>query len=511
MEQSESSGEHFDRVFYPHYHKHRYCTAVQSIDTVRALHQTVVSLRSALDESRQEIEKLKKQIIVHNEIKDARPCFHPITTSQFTDHKTLGDKVSELEKIYYKSHPKEPENPVKSPSCSANEKFVKEPHAKKAPDLSLLPHISISTQNLNETSNHTKGGNMNSQIGSRIDVKIKVSSNINVEHESSSGSSERSLSPKQQSEPDTDAKDGEPSRQCSQDQRDNPKIEVKMFEDKNTHSFNVDAKNLKIKVTSEDNVSITKSSEKIGIQQSSSEYLNLDIDELSEGDNSVFTEGATTPYEQRLQQVDENESDNELLLNDDGELPRDERDEIHDIPEEVDDIELIFSSDISDENKDVIQEDLVSLSEYEPWNETENGRPVLTKYSTLTSEDRDREAFYEKKKMLKAERNLRVVEMSTTVDSHHGRDKSLESTDSISFDIPAVVKTSSLERDSSIEDTTSRNSCDNFSKQTTAMGKKWTNVNVLIETDMSKVGIGDENIFDKGRNDQNYPNPPLYR
>jgi hypothetical protein len=513
MEQSGSSGEHFDSVFYPQYHKHRYCTAVQSIDTVRALHQTVVSLRSALDESRQEIEKLRKQIVVHSEIQEARPCLHLTATSQSLDHKTLGDKVTELEKIYYKNHSKPSlENPADlTSSCPLNEELKKniDLDAKKASSFSLVPHISISTQNINDTSTHTTGGfgNTNNQMASRIDVKIKVSSNINVDVESSTGTSERSLSP-QQSEPESDVKDEKSSQRGCADKRENPKVEVQMFEDSNTRSFNVDAKNLKVKVTSEDNVNITKSSEKINIHQSSSEYLNLDIDEMSEGDNSVFTEGATTPIEQRLQQVDDNESENEVALNEDGELPREERDENEgmDIPEEVDDIELIFSS---DDNKDVIQEDLVSLSEYEPWNEeNESGAPVLTKFSTLTSEDRDREAYYEKKKSLKAERQLREKEKSSPED-YHGREKSIESTDSLSFDKPDY-KASSMEKDSSIENSTSRESYDAFANHVAGIGKKWTNVNVLIETDMSKVGIGDENILDKGRRNT-CPNPPLYR
>ncbi|CRK97145.1 CLUMA_CG010542, isoform A [Clunio marinus] len=272
----------------------------------------------------------------------------------------------------------------------------------------------------------------------------------------------------------------------------------------------------KIKVTNEDNVSITKSSDKISVHQTSSEYLNLDIDDMSEGDNSVFTEGATTPIEQRLQQVEDIGSDNEAEANEDGELPRDEGEDNEDIPEEVDDIELIFSS---EDNKDVIQEDLVSLSEYEPWQVGgDAGTPILTRFSTLTSEDRDREAYYEKKKALKAARNIsKNKEKSLSTDSHRGGvDKSLESTDSLSFDnnnAGAEYKSSSMEKDSSLDNTISRDvSFDTFGKHLTnsGMGKKWTNVNVLIETDISKVGIGDENVLDMGRRNT-CPNPPLYR
>ena len=501
MEQSESNGEH-EPVFYPHFNEHRYCTALRSIDTVRALHQTVVSLRSALDESRQEIEKLKKQIIVNNEIQVARPCHHPAV-----DFKSLGDKVSELEKIYYKTHPKGEERSEKSPEDDKN--------VKKSSNLSLTPEIRVSTQNLNDISTYTATGS--SAMASRIDVKIKVSSNINVENnDTSTTSSERSDSPtgneedsvkkeqNSQKNVETPQKNEKIDESLNKSEsskkfeaatkRENPKVEVEMYEDSNSNTFNVDTKNLKIRVTSEDNINVTKSREKISVHQSSSEYLNLDIDELSEGDNSVFTEGATTPIEQRLQQVEDAGSENEVGL--DGELPREEQaDEQDDILDDVDDIELIFSS---EDNKDAIQEDLVSLSEYEPWQEGgEEGLPVLTKFSTLTSEDRDLEAYYEKKKALKAAR----VAKAHSADVKH----SLESTDSLSFDNP---KSSSLDKDNSLDNTMSRE--ESFDTFKPGMGKKWTNVNVLIETDMSKVGIGDENILEMGRRNT-CPNPPLYR
>ena len=505
MEQSESNHEHYERVFYPQYNEHRYCTALRSIDTVRSLHQTVVSLRSALDESRQEIEKLKRQIIINNEIQDARPCYHPDTSAQSIDFKTLGSKVSELEKIYYKTHPKEVT--FSDETAQDNESLKKtKSDSKRASTFSLVPDINICTQNLNDTS-ATGAGFNNTQMASRIDVKIKVSSNIklNDSNDTSTEASERSDSPAQQSETDT-KDDGE--KPVNEPKIKTPKVEVEMYEDSNTNTFNVDAKNVKIRVTNEDNVNITKSSDRISIHASSSEYLNLDIDDMSEGDNSVFTEGATTPIEQRLQQVEDLGSDNEAEADEDGELPREEREENEDIPEEVDDIELIFSS---DDNKEAIQEDLVSLSEYEPWQEGgDAGTPVLMKFSTLTSEDRDREAYYEKKKALKAARVAKAQEKSLSVDSNRGRDKSLESTDSLSFD-NQHCKSSSMDKDSSIENTISRDtSLDTFAKQSTSMGKKWTNVNVLIETDMSKVGIGDENILDMGRRNT-CPNPPLYR
>lgn len=57
----------------------------------------------------------------------------------------------------------------------------------------------------------------------------------------------------------------------------------------------------------------------------------------------------------------------------------------HKDQEEVDDIELIFSS---DDNKDLMQEDLVSISDYEPWQAPgSSGTPVLVNFSSLPSEE----------------------------------------------------------------------------------------------------------------------------
>lgn len=52
--------------------------------------------------------------------------------------------------------------------------------------------------------------------------------------------------------------------------------------------------------------------------------------------------------------------------------------------EEVDDIELIFSSD----DKEHLQEDLVSISDFEPWEKVgSTGTPVLVNFSALSSSE----------------------------------------------------------------------------------------------------------------------------
>lgn len=70
-----------DHIGEAHQHTDRaYCTtaesvspaALQSLDTVRTLHQTVVSLRTALEAAHREIDTLKRQIVVTTDIRDGK-------------------------------------------------------------------------------------------------------------------------------------------------------------------------------------------------------------------------------------------------------------------------------------------------------------------------------------------------------------------------------------------------------------------------------------------------------
>ncbi|XP_049876222.1 uncharacterized protein LOC126373908 [Pectinophora gossypiella] len=138
----------------------------------------------------------------------------------------------------------------------------------------------------------------------------------------------------------------------------------------------VDKFDVQVRITSEENLVVKEHLER----SRRKDTLNLDVDDLSlrslsEGDNSVFSEGVTTPLdpqgpptEDKLDQ--DNASGNES--------------------EEVDDIELIFTT---DESKDMsnLQEDLVSIREsgdteteqWAPSSTSTHSTPVLIKFHTL--------------------------------------------------------------------------------------------------------------------------------
>lgn len=68
-----------DQIGEQHQFERQFCpvdnispAAYQSLDTVRALHQTVVSLRTALEAAHREIDTLKRQIVVTSDIRDGK-------------------------------------------------------------------------------------------------------------------------------------------------------------------------------------------------------------------------------------------------------------------------------------------------------------------------------------------------------------------------------------------------------------------------------------------------------
>lgn len=159
--------------------------------------------------------------------------------------------------------------------------------------------------------------------------------------------------------------------------------------------------------------------------------------------------------------------------------------------EEVDDIELIFSSD----DKEHLQEDLVSISDFEPWEKGgSTGTPVLVNFGALSSSE-----------------------------DLNNKSKKKESGEMImETDQEGLGNRTDMKRDESVDTFEQVVDCINFLsfsgvngvyfkvENTTGLGRRWTNHNVLIETDISKCGIAEETVIDMGRRNT-CPNPPSYR
>ncbi|XP_015596682.1 uncharacterized protein LOC107268431 isoform X2 [Cephus cinctus] len=174
---------------------------------------------------------------------------------------------------------------------------------------------------------------------------------------------------------------------------------------------------------------VERDGQTINSHNSGVEHLNVpdkDLEDsslksVSDGDNSVFSDNQDNPLEMKP-----TESENES--------------------EELDDIELIFTT---DETRDVgLQEDLVSITETESWRQT--GQNVLSKY-------------------MKSHNNENLV---------CNGDKTNSVEEAVSS------QSSSIDREESV---------DRFDEGSNArLNKMWSQCSVLVETDISKCGVVEE-------------------
>lgn len=170
--------------------------AIQSLDSVRALHQTTVSLRQALEEAHREIENLKKQIRISSDIEAGKTYREqytqqlPETTSVRTaeDFKELRkDILSDAVRVKFITNEEEKKIPVEEQDkkIESSEEEEEENDEKEEENSRIVKNTSVFEKKyqicdeikLKSPSAHKSLKYMASQI----DVKIKLSSNINVE------------------------------------------------------------------------------------------------------------------------------------------------------------------------------------------------------------------------------------------------------------------------------------------------------------------------------------------
>lgn len=177
--------------------------------------------------------------------------------------------------------------------------------------------------------------------------------------------------------------------------------------------------------------------------------------------------------------------------------------------DEVDDIDLIFSSD----DKEFTQEDLISISYYEPWQKCgKSGTPILTNFASIGS---DQEGNDE----LGSETAIENVACSTSDIDTDGFYNALKAHKLRSND--SLNQRGCLGKESD-NGPKADDSFDTFEEQVnyTKLGRRWTNYNVLLETDISKCGITEEGSDGASgnavtaaemRRRNTCPNPPAYR
>uniref|UniRef100_A0A182SQB7 Uncharacterized protein n=1 Tax=Anopheles maculatus TaxID=74869 RepID=A0A182SQB7_9DIPT len=217
----ERTGQQYGRVSYCPYSdssSSELQSYVRPFDTVRALHETVVSLRTALEESRREVDQLRQQINVRETVEQGRisagfrgpvlsdgqrkpqsslsvekpstsglirqPSNLSVSRDTCEDVSTTAaeDKKSKkLKKRKVKTQPPPPDESCSSPLTVEEEtKVIEDPVRSKktsTKDGSTTAHQKVSVVPDIQIVSHP-GGGTHSAMASRIDVKIKVSSNI---------------------------------------------------------------------------------------------------------------------------------------------------------------------------------------------------------------------------------------------------------------------------------------------------------------------------------------------
>lgn len=165
---------------------------------------------------------------------------------------------------------------------------------------------------------------------------------------------------------------------------------------------------------------------------------DLSLKSVSDGDNSVFSDNPDTQMTQQQQR--QNQPTDQSKTNDQSENES----------EELDDIELIFTTD--ETCRDLgLQEDLVSITETESWPQPATvGQPVLLKYT----------------KSAEGEPLVCNGEKTSSVEE------------------AVSSQSSSIDREESV---------DRFDESSsTRLNKMWSQCSVLVETDISKCGVVEE-------------------
>ncbi|KAL0870983.1 hypothetical protein ABMA27_004801 [Loxostege sticticalis] len=431
------------------------------LDTVRALHQTVVSLRTALEVSKNELRELKEKYEEHSRCNEFADVIEKLTienhilrrkiidsgqderdpnaqniklevtysplqnvddysgsevviktaTSELNttadtlepDHTELeegdgycsADKLNEPQEVKF-DIPEEVEivSGASSPHNLPEETDIEkqEPTDLESPveEQNTVTELTESHfASLPKESEETSHPNFKTKLEllSKFDVRIKVRtlkegavfSSSTSDSDSTSGGDKKQEKERTDSRTSFQFEERKEHFENAEDPKGN-KISVRTVATENVKmavpseadaKTKVDKFDVQVRITSEENLVVKENVER----SRRKDTLNLDVDDLSlrslsEGDNSVFSEGGTTPLEPAGAGADDKEqesaSGNES--------------------EEVDDIELIFTT---DESKDMsnLQEDLVSIRETDQWgppsSASTHSTPVLIKFHTL--------------------------------------------------------------------------------------------------------------------------------
>ncbi|XP_075980369.1 uncharacterized protein LOC142979381 [Anticarsia gemmatalis] len=409
------------------------------LDTVRALHQTVVSLRTALEVSKNELKQLKEKYEQHSHCLEYADVIEKLTLENHILRRRIIDSGFEDKdpnaqniklEVTYSPHSQNIEDcssevviatatdknstanelEVNPQESDENSNFCSSDKLNEIPEEgSVSPELNISAEftppdvtnnnteveefsqipslpkETEESEHHQPSFKTKLELLSKFDVRIKVRTlkegSIVSSTTSESDSSEFKINFDKDTGDYKTTNYQEKSETFDRKENINKTVNIKSYSTENVRMAvpnEADAKSktdkfdVQVRITSEENLVVKENVER----SRRKDTLNLDVDDLSlrsmsEGDNSVFSEGGTTPIDPNAAPVPEDKQEDNASGNE---------------SEEVDDIELIFTT---DESKDMsnLQEDLVSIRETDTWvpqsASTTHSTPVLIKFHTL--------------------------------------------------------------------------------------------------------------------------------
>ncbi|KYM94517.1 hypothetical protein ALC62_14960 [Cyphomyrmex costatus] len=348
---------------------------ISRLDVIRALHQTVVSLRSALDSSREELRRLQESV------------------GNFCGENYV-DAVSRLALENHVLRRK-----ILSRSCEFSCDAATSPPLQSS-------HVQLVELHMDEPTDPEK---ITMDVSKKITTDAQNSFNEPVsEHSNVSSSNNNSPDPSSRASQSNKFQD---SSKCSKITVTKDIINTKITEATSTMLNVPQNENHRSPPTLTTTVTNEEES-RVEISDDATNMGHLDIPEkdpedlslksISDGDNSVFSDHVDHPQVPRQGHPGDSPRPNEHSENE---------------SEELDDIELIFTTD--EICRDLgLQEDLVSITETETWQHvgTGGGQPILLKYIKPT----------EGESLVNGEKNSSVEEAVSSQSSSIDREESVD-------------------------------------------------------------------------------------
>ncbi|XP_014609906.1 PREDICTED: uncharacterized protein LOC106789888 [Polistes canadensis] len=431
---------------------------ISGLDVVRALHQTVISLRSALDSSREELRRLKESVGEFSEEK-----YVEVVERLALENHVLRRKILSRSTDFSNDAATSPQPPSHQPRFVPLQVEDPTEQSSSVDTASATMDASGNKIVVEETSETIRTSGTRRSIGSSSPETQARSTSVirRVRREFPSLPSETTTQQQQQQQQVEEqqqhqqhsSRDGTQSR-CNLGQDESGISGLISVLSKESQEEDICGDDVQDDCQDDNDGSVVI--DRLDLPEKDSEDLSLRS--VSDGDNSVFSdnpEPQSPPQQRSMQQQSQQQQQQQQQQHqhrqqsqsgEQGKL----NDQSENDSEELDDIELIFTTD--DTCRDLgLQEDLVSITETDAWQQPNPaGQPAHLKYNK----------------------------------SSEGESLVCNGDKTSSVEEAVSSQSSSIDREESV---------DRFDESSsTRLNKMWSQCSVLVETDISKCGVLEE-------------------